>query len=176
MVAVLIRKLFPQRLYCGTTCHVLVPCVISRFLGSFEDRPGLQEHVAQFSVAPQSLQLPTASTRVRVKSKGAAQGFGRSISALAPGALAKLRRPHKPGPANSQAGRYVIVLARHTKADPSVVSSSIDACPFFSKGTWHAVRVHHRGRVLFAPESACERMGSFMHMIWNGQGRWRVAL
>ena len=170
MVAALIRKLFPKRLPRDKTVHVLVPCLISRFLGSFEDHPGVQEYVAQFSATPQSLQFATASTRVRFKSKGAAQGFCCGISALAPGALAKLRRTNNQGLANNQAGRHVIVLARQTKVDPSAVSSSIDACPFFSKDTWHAVRVHHRGRVLFAPESACERMGSFMHTIWNGQG------
>ena len=164
MVAVLIKKLFPTLLSRDKTFHVLVPCLISRFLGSFEDHSGVQEHVAQFSATPDSLQFASASFRVRFKSKGAAPGFCCGISALAPGALAKLRRTIHP------AGRHVIVLTRQTKVDPSAVSSSIDACPFFSKDTWHAVRVHHRGRVLFAPESACERMGSFMHTIWNGQG------
>ena len=164
MVAVLIKKLFPTLLSRDKTFHVLVPCLISRFLGSFEGHSGVQEHVAQFSATPDSLQFASASFRVRFKSKGAAPGFCCGISALAPGALAKLRRTIHP------AGRHVIVLTRQTKVDPSAVSSSIDACPFFSKDTWHAVRVHHRGRVLFAPESACERMGSFMHTIWNGQG------
>ena len=162
MVAALMKKLFPKPPTRDKTFHVLVPCLISRFLGIFEGHSGVQELVAQFGVTPESLRLATARFRLRGKSKLPARGV--AVSAFTTGALAKVRC------AKHLAGRHVIVLARETKVDPSAVSSSIDACRFFSEGTWHAVRVHHRGRLLFAPESACERMGSFMHTIWNGQG------
>jgi len=164
MLAVLIKKLLPKPPSLDQMFHVLVPCLISRFLGSFEGHSGMQEHAAQFNVAPGDLQVTTVSFRFKGKSKGPSRGVSYSVSALAPGALARVR------PRRDQAGRHVIILTKQTKVNPSAVSSSIDACRFFSERTWHAVRVHHRGRLLFAPESACERMGSFMHTIWNGQG------
>ena len=104
MVAVLIRKLFPQRLYRGTTCHVLVLCVISRFLGSFEDHPGLQEQVAQFSVAPHSLQIATASTRVRVKSNGGRTMFRTQHFSFGPWRLGKTPAPAQTGPREQSGG------------------------------------------------------------------------
>ena len=61
MVAVLIKKLFPKPPTHYKTFHVLVPCLISRFLGIFEGHSGVQERVAQFSVTPESLRLATAS-------------------------------------------------------------------------------------------------------------------
>ena len=61
--------------------------------------------------------------------------------------------------------------------DPSVVSARLDADPWFACGdlgnrsAWHVVRLHHRCRVVYAPEAACERIGSYMHFQfrqWKG--------
>lgn len=57
------------------------------------------------------------------------------------------------------------------------VAAALDTFPWLSVGdgricTWHAARVHHRCRLLFPPDSPCERMGSFMRVAWDQrQGR-----
>ena len=34
---------------------------------------------------------------------------------------------------------------------------------------WHALRLHHRCRLLRGSEASCERIGSFLHSNWNDQ-------
>lgn len=56
------------------------------------------------------------------------------------------------------------------------VAAALDTLPWLSVGeeicTWHAARVHHRCRLLFPPDSPCERMGSYMRLAWDQrQGR-----
>ena len=68
------------------------------------------------------------------------------------------------------------VEARIVSVSVSKVAAALDMFPWFSLGegfcAWHAARVHHRCRLLFPPDSACERMGSFMRLAWDQrQGR-----
>ena len=63
--------------------------------------------------------------------------------------------------------KIVQIVSIQNSVDISGVSASLDRCPFFSKSTWHALRLHHRCRLLFPPESACERLGSYLHQLWD---------
>ncbi len=74
----------------------------------------------------------------------------------------------------TNSNKLVLVLEKHVKVDMGAISASLDASRFFAYGptatarsVWHAVRVHHRCRLLFPPESACERLGSELHRQWD---------
>ncbi len=68
----------------------------------------------------------------------------------------------------------VEVVAVEQEVAVAAVASAIDTCTWFALGgqrsspsAWHAARVHHRCRLLFPPESACERLGSRMTLLWS---------
>ena len=75
-------------------------------------------------------------------------------------------------------GKVVRIMAINRVVQADAVSRSIDCSSFFAQGTvemtarassWHAVRLHHRCRVLRGPESSCERLGSIAHQQWDSQ-------
>ena len=69
-----------------------------------------------------------------------------------------------------KAGRLVQVLESLLEVDVAAVGASLDMCSDFALGKpllWHVVRLHHRCRMLSPPESPCERMGSYMSMLWH---------
>ena len=80
-------------------------------------------------------------------------------------------------------GRWVRVRATVSKASPSAVCRYVDLHskihePTGDQQCWHACRLLHRCRLLRAPEAACERFGSFLHMLWSpvqGHDSWRMA-
>ena len=70
--------------------------------------------------------------------------------------------------------RLVYMWGEKVVVDPAAISSSIDAHSWFAVGSttadkcaWHAARVHHRGRLMRAPETACEFVGSIIHRQFN---------
>ena len=73
--------------------------------------------------------------------------------------------------------RRLLVLLEKTEhvIDANAVSRSLDGHSWFSNGAclasstncWHAVRVHHRCRLLRAPEQVCEQLGSMLHGLWD---------
>jgi len=71
-------------------------------------------------------------------------------------------------------GKFVIITKVHYRVDCSAVSASIDLHPYFCVGnaphamlTWHAARVHNRCRAFCSAEACCERLGSYMHMLFE---------
>ena len=161
MVHGLIKKVLPNTQRHAALLHARAAFLVSRFLGSFEGREGMNDKLSTFFVKPDDLKPATLSRRSSGKQPG--RGTCLSGAALKEGAIAQLRwQRHKSAPC-----AYVYLVKKETKVNASAVSASIDACPFFSQCTWHAVRVHHRSRLLFAPESACERLGSYMHQLWS---------
>eukprot|EP00439_Symbiodinium_sp_Y106_P054581 s2898_g7.t1 len=75
-------------------------------------------------------------------------------------------------------GKVVRIIATTRVVQPDAISRSIDCSSFFAQGSlevtarasaWHAVRLHHRARVLRGPESSCERLGSIAHQQWDSQ-------
>ena len=65
----------------------------------------------------------------------------------------------------------------HYRVDVSKVSAAIDMHPWFALGSaagadkdglaWCAARVAHKSRLLFPPESPCERMGNIMNYLFE---------
>ncbi len=69
-------------------------------------------------------------------------------------------------------GKLVEVVAVIRRVDPTKVSEALDMNPWFALGcggrsTWGAVRIHHRTRLMFPPDSCCESMGSLMRHLWD---------
>ena len=68
------------------------------------------------------------------------------------------------------AGRLVQVLESLLEVDVAAIGAALDRCSDFALGMpslWHVVRLHHRCRMLAPPEAPCERMGSYMSMLWH---------
>ncbi len=73
----------------------------------------------------------------------------------------------------------VLVVAVTRRVDAAKVGGALDSHPWFALGDgprsrccWHAARAHHRCRLLFPPDSPCERIGSLMRLFWDQrQGR-----
>ena len=71
----------------------------------------------------------------------------------------------------------VEVIHEKTRVDSSSVSASIDGDRYFAVGSepmkrasaWHAVRLHHRCRLLRGAEAVCEQLGSLAHCHWQDQ-------
>ena len=85
-------------------------------------------------------------------------------------------------------GRLVEVVRGLCAVDAERVAAAIDCEPWFSIGqeawpdsaipkfiervrnrrtlTWHAARLHHRCRLLFAPDACCESIGSLIRRHW----------
>ena len=75
------------------------------------------------------------------------------------------------------AGRLVRVHTVLCHVDSTAVATSLDCDPSMSQAVegqhcWHVCRLHHRSRMLRGPESACERWGSLLHMLWDKVGGW----
>lgn len=86
-------------------------------------------------------------------------------------------------------GRLVEVVRRLCTVDAGRVAAAIDCEPWFSIGkeawpasslpdfaehvrrrgamAWHAARLHHRCRLLFAPDACCESIGSLIRRHWD---------
>ena len=74
--------------------------------------------------------------------------------------------------------RLLRVLHLRRRVNVPAGSAAIDSNNWFVLGdgrarhTWHAARIYHRCRLLVCPEAPCERMGSFMRLLWEArQGR-----
>ena len=75
--------------------------------------------------------------------------------------------------------KLVVIRDVKTSVNVGAISEAIDRHAYFCTGAlpgeapvteqsaWHACRVHHRGRVLRAPEAACEHLGSLAHQVWD---------
>lgn len=86
-------------------------------------------------------------------------------------------------------GRLVEVVRRLCTVDAERVAAAIDCEPWYSIGkeawpasslpdfaehvrrrgamAWHAARLHHRCRLLFAPDACCESIGSLIRRHWD---------
>ncbi len=100
----------------------------------------------------------------------------RSKRARSPSPLASLLPGHVAVCYCKNKRMLMYIEARLMTVDVSKVAAALDMLPWFSLGTgvcaWHATRVHHRCRLLFPPDSPCERMGSYMRLAWDQrQGR-----
>jgi hypothetical protein len=74
------------------------------------------------------------------------------------------------------AGHYVEVVRHLSCASPKAVAASLDRHSWFSapnsssgQHCWGASRLHHRCRLLMAPDAACEGIGSLMRLFWNSR-------
>ena len=76
--------------------------------------------------------------------------------------------------------RRALMYFEGSKEDVDVakVAASLDMQSWFhiglgvprwqlAKPCWHAGRVHHRCRLLFVPDTACEGIGSFLRLAWD---------
>lgn len=71
----------------------------------------------------------------------------------------------------------LVIAVASEQLDHTAISTSLDRFSWFAAGDadganrgrlcWHALRVHHRCRLLFPPEAACERLGSIMASLWH---------
>ncbi len=149
------------------SCTARVKCFavqLTRYLGNGLDLvPRPIEADKMLLVLGKDLRM-TGAPRRRVRSKT------REVDRATwlPGSVAALAHP----------GRHGLVLVEvvetQLEVDVAAVSAALDMCPWFSVGRgggrrvcWHATRVHHRCRLMFPPESACERLGSRMSALWN---------
>jgi hypothetical protein len=74
------------------------------------------------------------------------------------------------------AGHFVEVVRRLSAASPKAVAQSLDKHSWFStphsssrQQCWGASRLHHRCRLLMAPDAACEGIGSLMRLFWSSR-------
>ncbi len=139
--------------------------LLSMFLGSWGGRclPAEAGHV--FSILPAAVSAVGGSIGLRRRRRTKSN----DLRTVAEGQILALRNKASPR------CRLVIVRRVHLHVDSSAVSAALDAHPYFSCGAsreyrsaWHAVRLHHRCRLLYAPEATCERMGSYMHYQFRG--------
>lgn len=76
------------------------------------------------------------------------------------------------------AGRLVRVLRPQGSADEEQIAATLlsDAAFVLPEASgnhcWHVVRVYMRVRMMRAPESCCERWGSFLHSLWDPVAGW----
>lgn len=74
--------------------------------------------------------------------------------------------------------KLYVVTATRSRVRCSLVAATLDVEPWFAVGSgarkrdlaWRAVRLHHRGRLLFPPDVKCEGVGSTMRFLWNRRG------
>ena len=84
-------------------------------------------------------------------------------------------QPWRVGQVVSKSKHLVRIEKVHTVVDVALVAAAIDSCSWFCLGgagsrswlAWHAARLHHRCRLLFSPDTACERMGSYLRLMWD---------
>ena len=89
--------------------------------------------------------------------------------------------PTVPPHVQREAGTWCLVVGNEheLKVHPMKITSSLDAEPWFALGgasevapldsAWHVLRVHHRWRLMAAPEASVERIGSLMSFIWKSE-------
>ena len=147
-----------------------IGAVLSMFLGSWQGCPLPLEATHTFTIPITEVQAVGASIgrRVRVRTKV------NLVKQITVGQVLAVRA------ANSCTKAHLVtVCAVNQQLDSTAVSARLDADPYFACGepgaghasAWHAVRLHHRCRMLYAPEAACERLGSYMHYQfrqWKG--------
>ncbi len=138
----------------GSPVLVQIGALVTDFLDGPAD-------AAPFAVSPQGLHAAGAP-RGRAKQ----QRFSGSVGTVAVLTSAPF------------AQKFVMVQAMEAQVQVDEVSASLDAEPFFVHGpgparrgalVWHALRLHHRCRMLFPGESACERLGSQMHRFFDAR-------
>lgn len=130
----------PLRPWVGPTALVIAQR-LAEFLGSPPEEKVPEEKVP-----------PAALRAVAGMSSPGRQG-------LRPGSLARLQKT----------GRVVVVVARHLEVDVEALAAALDVLPELTlqePPVWHCARLHHRCRLLFPPESPCERVGSHMSALW----------
>ena len=72
-------------------------------------------------------------------------------------------------------GHYVEVVRNLSCVSPRAVAASLDRHSWFSSPNssgqhcWAAARLHHRCRLLMAPDAACEGIGSLMRLSWSSR-------
>jgi hypothetical protein len=158
----MIRKLFGQfavRLdwpeqECWRQGQFRIADLISKFIGQHDGRRLPSASCTPFYLTADYLRVPGPSRRKRQKTS--------TRLFFQVGQMGVTRT-----------GKLVIVARVHKHVDMSRVSASLDQYPFFAFGSkgarscWHASRTHHRCRILFGPESCCERLGSILHIHWD---------
>ena len=147
----------------GATRHrwLLFVANVSRAMGTFGAASLPAEAFVATEVPVEALGAPRSS-RVRSKSAQRAAGFQA-------GKLAVLH------PGSQQAPRRLVEAQQVVwRIDTAAVAAALDTHTWFAIGgegghtaAWHACRVHHRCRLLFAPDSPCERMGSLLRLLWD---------
>ena len=145
-----------------------VGALLSIFLGSWEACPLPPEATHRFTIPVSEVQVVGGSIGRRVSLWQKVTLVGQ----ITVGQLLAIRAS-----TSTNNAHLVTACVLNFQLDPSVVSARLDADPYFACGdpgnrsAWHAVRLHHRCRVLYAPEAACERIGSYMHYQfrqWKG--------
>ena len=128
-----------------------ISSTISVYLGSWANIQLPKLAFETFAVSPKGLQQVGASTRRRQKSSWVPMK----------GQLASAR------------GKLVLMEKIDVSVDVGLVSSALDAYPYFSVGragdtcSWHLARLHHACRVMDPPEAPCEQVGSLLHRAWD---------
>lgn len=130
--------------------------IVSLFVGVYEGHSLPQRAYQVVSVKLPSL-LDARVCRTRKRSKAQASCRNSAVRVL------------------KGSSRLVVIVGRQLEVDTAAICRALDKHPYFATGgvpnpeksAWHALRLHHRGRVLRAPEAACERLGSMAHQLWE---------
>ncbi len=75
-------------------------------------------------------------------------------------------------------GKVVTVVGTKRALDDVALEAALATLPHFAAPgedgahCYHAVRLVHRVRLLRAVESCCERWGSIIHQLWDGNNMW----
>ena len=121
---------------------------ISVYLGTLDAATLPQEAFRTLRISPSKLR-PMARRRPRLREKRKEQGYTLGSLCIVPW------DGFGPHPIR----RVVMVDQIYQTVDIAAVSASLDMCSFFALGdrngvaAWHAVRVHHRCRLLYPPDA-----------------------
>ena len=143
--------------------------MVQVFLGTVEVPSRTCFHSLPYSVVRLPLQeMPRKKRKKNVQPEvGDARLMSSATKPLCIGDVALLRLE---GGARKQ---MIVVCAIDVTINASAISSALDMHPYFSSGIcWWVARLHHRARTLYPVESACERVGSTMHLLWSDEQHW----
>ena len=156
-----------------TACRAVAAtlCRLWRAWGNDAQVAFAAHHVSEFLIRPRNdgrhhwrRQVPVWDLHPVVRKR--TRGKQQSLLHLLPGAVARWE------------GKCVEVVHPLHAVHAAAVASALDFFPWFSAvpdrikdrpGCWAAARIHHRCRLLCAPDAACEGVGSHIRMMWDGR-------
>jgi hypothetical protein len=131
------------------------------------------DRVSQFLVGEGQRRLISRSELSAVRRHRVRGKCADDMSPLVPGTLMRVRSSGSP----LVAGCLVEVARSLRNVSAAEVAAALDTNSWFGarpdqssgRTCWAIVRLHHRCRLLMAPDAACESVGSFMRLLWNSR-------